>query len=87
MHLRIFLPNSNKGISEHFFYFLVYCGPMCRVVVLLELLDKVLVFNLFEIRDLAVVHYCELGLVRGHGSCICSVGIVGAANPEVFIKE
>lgn len=62
-------------------------GPWGWVVIFLELFNKVLVFNLFEVWDLGVVHNCELGLVGGHGPWVSGIWVVGAANPEVFVQE
>lgn len=76
MHLRVFGSYSDKHISQHLLYFFVYKIPL-YIVIFLELLDELLVFDLLEFRDLTVVHYCELSLVGGEVSSVEGVLVVG----------
>jgi hypothetical protein len=62
MHFGVLGRHSYKHVSQHLFYFLVDDIPF-NAVILLELRDEILVFDLLEVTDLAVVHYCKLSLV------------------------
>lgn len=75
VHLRVFGGDCDEHIPEHFLYFLVDGGPV-HLIVVLELFYEILVFNLFEVRYLPIIHYSELSLIGRKMSAVNRVVII-----------
>lgn len=77
--------DGDEYISKHLLNTLMNSRPTC-LIIFLELLDEILIFNLLKIRNVSVIHHCELRLIGRKLPSVKGVRVISRTNPKVTIK-